>query len=205
MLLRNHSDKLAEELAHLIWKGSTSLYSSIFTWPTEVVAQLQLTAFQIVAVVLVILAAKPMKMFVWSPQKGCAGSGRQLLESNSHLPHADMPANTDTVLGISWSPWYWPVSWRADIRHGLQQAFKQTVPHTNGATQQVEQKIFLLIKTQLSPPDKLEGTSLWVTEESLHLYSCTVTELVVIGWGGSRGLQPWMVNYYRQRNGFMVT
>lgn len=134
---------------------------------TEVVAQLQLTAFQIVAVVLVILAAKPMKMFLWSPQKGCAGSGRQLLESNSHLPHAD------TVLGISWSPWYWPVSWRADIRHGLQQAFKQTAPHTNGATQQVEQEIFLLTKTQLSPPGHLS--------ESLKNH-CTSTHALSQSW-----------------------
>lgn len=53
MLLKNSSDNLAEEWAHLIWKGSTSLHSRIFTWPTEVVVQLQLAGvFQILAVVL---------------------------------------------------------------------------------------------------------------------------------------------------------
>ena len=89
------------------------------------VVRLQLAGpFWIVAVVLLILAEKTVKMFVWSPQKGCAGSGRQLVDSNSHLPHADEPANTDTVLGISSSPQYWPASLRAGIRHGLQHTFK---------------------------------------------------------------------------------
>lgn len=63
----------------------------------------------------------------------------------------------------------------------------------------------MVTKTQPSLSGKLEGRFLSVTEEPLQIYSCTVVELAVIGWGGPRDLlHLWMLTVQAE-NGLRVT